>query len=144
MIDETVQQVHLCNFVFDIAGEVVYLPQNASLPITLKAKEYEVFTVVPVKELSDGATFAPIGLIHMFNSGGAIKDLKYESQTSGMVCLRVRGCGVFGAYSSIRPQRISVDGEEIDFNYAEESRLLTLTLKPPEKELYLWNINIQL
>lgn len=127
-----------------LGGEVVYLPQNASLPITLKAKEYQVFTVVPVKELSNGATFAPIGLIHMFNSGGAIKDLKYESQTSSVVCLRVRGCGVFGAYSSIRPQRVFVDGEEVDFNYAEESRLVTLSLRTPEKELYLWNINILL
>lgn len=122
----------------------MYLPQNASLPITLKAKEYQVFTVVPVKELSNGATFAPIGLIHMFNSGGAIKDLNYESRTSSVVCLRVRGCGVFGAYSSIRPQRVFVDGEEVDFNYAEESRLVTLSLRTPEKELYLWNINILL
>lgn len=127
-----------------LRGEVVYLPQNVSFPVTLKAKEYEVFTVVPAKELSNGAIFAPIGLIKMFNSGGAIKDLKYESETSGTVSLKVRGCGVFGAYSTIRPKRILVDSEETGFEYEAASGLVTLTLRTPEKELYLWNISIEL
>ncbi|GJN03874.1 hypothetical protein PR202_ga21365 [Eleusine coracana subsp. coracana] len=39
---------------------------------TERSREYEVFTVVPVMHLSNDASFAPIGLIRMFNSGGAI------------------------------------------------------------------------
>lgn len=40
---------------------VVYLPKDAAMPLTLKSREYdEVFTVVPVKELSNGVEFAPI------------------------------------------------------------------------------------
>ncbi|KAL2495804.1 putative galactinol--sucrose galactosyltransferase 1 [Forsythia ovata] len=66
-----------------LQGDLVYLPNNTSLSITLKAREYEVFTVGPVKEMSDGITFAPIGLIKMFNSGGAIKELDYESEQYG-------------------------------------------------------------
>lgn len=124
-------------------GEVVYLPQNASLPITLKAKEYEVFTLVPVKELSNGVKFAPIGLIKMFNSGGAIKDLTYESDSSATVHLKVQGCGVFGAFSSNRPKKIVVDAEDMVFDY-DESGLVALALRTPEKELQLRNITVEL
>ncbi|KAI3879681.1 hypothetical protein MKX03_012007 [Papaver bracteatum] len=72
-----------------LGGEVVYLPRNTSLPITLKTREYEVFTVAPVKGLSNQASFAPVGLIEMFNSGGAIKELKHESEKSGIVNMKV-------------------------------------------------------
>lgn len=126
-----------------IAGEVVYVPRNTSLPVTLKSREYEVFTVAPVKELRSGALFAPIGLIKMFNSGGAIKWLEYET-LSGSVSLKVRGCGVFGAYSSVRPQRVLVDSEHSEFGYEERSGLVTFTLLVPEVELYQWNIVIDL
>ncbi|KAM7499054.1 hypothetical protein LguiA_023468 [Lonicera macranthoides] len=127
---------HLC-------GDVVYLPVNASLLLTLKAREYEVFTVVPVKKLAGGVTFAPIGLVKMFNSGGAIKELKYEVERSGIVGMKVRGCGIFGAYSSVRPKRVIVDGEETEFRYEEERGFVTITLRVPEKELYLWDITIE-
>ena len=126
------------------SGEVVYLPKDTSLPLTLKSREYEVFTVVPAKELSNGVTFAPIGLIEMFNSGGAIKDLDFESEGSATIDMRVRGCGAFGAYSSGRPKRVVVDSEETEFGYEQGSGLVTVSLRVPEQELYLWNITIEL
>ncbi|XP_058218967.1 probable galactinol--sucrose galactosyltransferase 1 [Rhododendron vialii] len=125
-----------------LAGDVVYLPKNTSLPITLKAREYEVFTVVPVKKLSNGATFAPIGLLKMFNSGGAIKELKYESVRTANIGMKVRGCGIFGAYSSVRPKKITIDTEEVEFKFEEGSGLITLALRIPEQELYLWDMTI--
>ncbi|GLT79529.1 hypothetical protein SLA2020_510140 [Shorea laevis] len=127
-----------------LGGEVVYLPNNTSIPITVKAREYEVFTVVPVKDMWNGVKFAPIGLIKMFNSGGAIKDLRYESEQSASVSLKIRGCGLFGAYSSSRPKRITVDSEEADFEYEEASSLVTFSLGVPEEELYLWSIGIDI
>lgn len=127
-----------------IAGEVVYLTKDASLHVTLKAREYEVFTVVPVKELSNGSSFAPIGLVKMFNSGGAIKELQYEAERNATVDMRVRGCGIFGFYSSTRPKRITVHGEETEFRYGESECLVTLVLSVPHEELYLWNISIEL
>ncbi|KAL8160113.1 hypothetical protein V2J09_001650 [Rumex salicifolius] len=126
-----------------LGGKPVYLPSKATLPITLNSREYEVYTVVPVRMLANGAAFAPIGLINMFNSGGAIKSLKYESEKGGRVKLEVRGFGVFGAYSSIKPRKIIVDGEEIEFDYEELSGLVKLALKIPAKELYLWSIMIE-
>ncbi|GKV36479.1 hypothetical protein SLEP1_g44606 [Rubroshorea leprosula] len=131
-------------FYSHLGGEVVYLPSNTSMPITVKAREYEVFTVVPVKEMWNGVKFAAIGLIKMFNSGGAIKDLRYESEQIASVSLKIRGCGLFGAYSSSRPKRITVDSEEADFEYEEASGLVTFSLGAPEKELYLWSIGIDI
>ncbi|XP_038688477.1 probable galactinol--sucrose galactosyltransferase 1 [Tripterygium wilfordii] len=127
-----------------LAGEVVCLPNNASMPVTLQSREYEVFTVVPVKELSNGTTFAPLGLLKMFNSGGAIKELKYESEISGTIGMKIQGCGLFGAFSSARPKRVVVDSEEVEFIYEESSGLLTISLRVPEQELYHWNVDIEL
>lgn len=112
------------------------------MTITLKTREYEVFTVVPVKELSNGVKFAPIGLIKMLNSGGAIKEYD-EPNTSTTVVVKARGCGIFGAYSSSRPKRITVDSGETEFGYEDESGLLTTDLRVPEKELHVWNISIE-
>ncbi|KAL2245173.1 probable galactinol--sucrose galactosyltransferase 1 [Sesamum indicum] len=125
-------------------GELVYLAKNTSLPITLKAREYEVFTVVPVKQLSNRTAFAPIGLTKMFNSGGAIKELNDEAEKPGTVNMKVRGCGMFGAYSSVKPKRIQVDAKEAEFEYDEASGLITFALQIPEKEMYLWDVTVEL
>ncbi|MCI24034.1 putative galactinol-sucrose galactosyltransferase 1-like, partial [Trifolium medium] len=127
-----------------LSGEVVYLPKDVSIPITMKSREYEVFTVVPVKELPNGVKFAPIGLIKMLNSGGAVKEFSYGPNGSANVSVKVRGCGLFGAYSSTRPKLITVDSKEVDFSYEEESGLVIIDLRVPEKELYQWNISIDI
>lgn len=121
-------------------GDIVYLPQNSSVPITLNAREYEVFTIIPVKKLSRGDTFAAIGLINMFNSGGAIKELKYESEKDESVSLKVRGCGMFGAYASVGPRRITADANDIEFDYEEKSGFITFTLTEPVQGSYHWDV----
>ncbi|MQL78327.1 hypothetical protein Taro_010769 [Colocasia esculenta] len=126
-----------------LGGEVVYLPHNVSLPVTLRPREYEVFTVVPVKKLSNGTSFAPVGLIKMFNSGGSIKELKHESARAATVEIKARGCGTFRAYSSTEPKRIMVDNTEVPFTYDEQRAFITLELEVPVEELYLWSITIQ-
>lgn len=127
-----------------LGGEVVYLPKDASLPVTLKSREYEVFTVVPVKEFSNGVRFAPIGLTKMLNSGGAIKGVDYYDDESKRVEMRVCGCGLFGAYSSTTPKRVVVDSEDVEFEYDETSGLVSVVLRVSEQELHLWNITIEL
>ncbi|GER33900.1 alkaline alpha-galactosidase seed imbibitionprotein [Striga asiatica] len=127
---------HLCR-------DLAYLAKNASLPITLKSRDFEVFTVVPTKKLAKDVTFAPIGLIEMFNSGGAVKEVNYEKQKPGTVGMKIRGCGPFGAYSSIRPKRIIVDAIEVEFEYDEASGFVKLVLQVPENEMYLWDVIIE-
>ncbi|KAE9614720.1 hypothetical protein Lal_00036092 [Lupinus albus] len=122
-----------------VGGGLIYLPKDASIPITLKSREYEVFTVVPVRVLNNYVKFAPIGLVKMFNSGGAVKEFNCGSKN---VVIKVRGCGQFGAYSSRRPKLVKVDSEVVEFRYEEESGLVTIDLRVPEKELYQWSISI--
>ncbi|KAI5064846.1 hypothetical protein GOP47_0019541, partial [Adiantum capillus-veneris] len=59
-------------------GTIHCLSKKDVLPITLKVLEYEVFTVSPIKRLGLGVSFAPIGLLSMFNSGGAIVSVTYQ------------------------------------------------------------------
>ncbi|XP_031478729.1 probable galactinol--sucrose galactosyltransferase 1 [Nymphaea colorata] len=125
-----------------IAGELVYVPENVSVPITLKSREYEVFTIVPVMKLHNRTRFAPIGLIKMFNSGGAIMELLYEPTRSSSVSIKVRGCGHFCAYSSAIPKRITVDSHETAYEYDKNTGMINLVLGIPEKELYLWDMVI--
>ncbi|KAL2929744.1 putative galactinol--sucrose galactosyltransferase 6 [Bienertia sinuspersici] len=123
-------------------GEVVTLPYNAALPVTLKVLEFDVFIITPIKVLAPGFSFAPFGLIKMFNAGGAIEGLTYQVRSSarvengpahgdevvGKVQMEAKGCGLFGAYSSTRPKRCRVESEEVRFEYDSGSGLMTISL----------------
>lgn len=138
------------------SGEVLRLPKGASLPVTLKVLEYELFHICPVKEITSNIAFAPIGLLDMFNTGGAIEQfvvktvtsdtdsVNNELQPTAMVALTVRGCGRFGVYSSQRPLKCAMDSVETEFTYNSENGLVTLTIPVPEKEMYRWSVDIHL
>lgn len=138
-------------------GELVLLPYNVSMPVSLKVLEHEIFTVSPIKVMAPGFSFAPLGLIDMYNSGGAIQGLRYEVkggaalseldngfkgevngtavhpvencslQTVGTVRMEVKGCGRFGTYSSAKPRQCTVGSAMVDFSY-DSYGLLTLNL----------------
>ncbi|KAL9249040.1 putative galactinol--sucrose galactosyltransferase 6 [Drosera capensis] len=114
-------------------GQLVTLPHNAALPVSLKVLEYEVYTVTPIKVVTPGVNFAPLGLIHMFNAGGAIQGLEYElihgkSGSVGKVEVQVKGCGIFGAYSSVKPRKATLGSNAVEFTYDSESGLVSLSL----------------
>ncbi|KAM2193418.1 hypothetical protein ACFX1R_027704 [Malus domestica] len=107
-------------------GELVTLPYNVSMPISLKVLEHEVFTVTPIRVLGGRLSFAPIGLVEMYNAGGAIEGLGYEQ--NGVVRLEVKGCGKFGAYSSAKPKKCRIGSNVVDFEYDSSSGLVILRL----------------
>ncbi|CAH9076162.1 unnamed protein product [Cuscuta epithymum] len=120
-------------------GKLTVLPKDAALPVSLKVLEHEIFTITPIKEMAHGLRFAPLGLIDMFNAGGAIEELKYEVKSGaemGVVTVDVKGCGRFGAYSSAKPRSCRVGGNVTGFEYDSDSGLVTLNLNdmPPERE----------
>ncbi|KAF9592750.1 hypothetical protein IFM89_017320 [Coptis chinensis] len=149
------------------SGEVIRLPKGASLPITLKVLQYELFHFCPLKEIASNISFAPIGLLDMFNTSGAVErfdiqlalekpevfDGEVSSELTGSlgksrsptatIFLEVRGCGRFGAYSSQPPLKCTVGGTMTDFNYDSANGLLTFTIPVPEEEMYRWPIDIQ-
>lgn len=74
--------------------------------------------------------FSPIGLIDMYNSGGAIEGLLCSQRPSGCkIQIKSRGCGRFGAYSSSKPSYCTVNDEETKFKYNTEDRLLIIQLE---------------
>ncbi|CAL9060457.1 probable galactinol--sucrose galactosyltransferase 2 [Musa acuminata AAA Group] len=143
------------------SGELIRLPKGAALPVTLKVLEYEVFHVCPLENIAPNISFAPIGLLDMFNAGGAVEHfgvqvtsadavdgdngsaLGENRGSTARVVLRLRGCGRLGAYSSQRPLKCTLDSSDVEFGYEEETGLLTINLPVPEKEMYKWSLEIQ-
>lgn len=150
------------------SGEVIRLPKGASVPITLKVLEYELFHFCPVKEVTPNISFAPIGLLDMFNAGGAVEGVEVnkvsgnepelfdgevsselitflsdDRSASATIALKVRGCGRFGAYCSQRPLKCSVGNVETEFKYDPENGLVTLSLPVAAEEMFRWPVEIQ-
>lgn len=119
-----------------------------------------------MQEVAANISFTPIGLVNMFNSGGAIEQFEYEAASnkpqhldgdvsselnvplsetrfpSAKITLKVRGCGRFGAYSSQCPLKCSLDGAETNFDYEDSSGLVTLNIPVPQEDMYRWTIEI--
>lgn len=84
--------------------------------------------------------FAPIGLIDMYNAGGATEGLCFDHELSGCsVRIEARGCGRFGAYSSKKPIYCTVNGNKEEIKYDPENGLLIVEL---EGECQSRNIDI--
>ena len=59
--------------------------------------------MLPQQVLGHDIQFAPIGLLDMYNSGGAIEALECnDGESACMVKVQVRGWGRFGAYSNTK------------------------------------------
>lgn len=145
------------------SSEVIRLPKGASIPVTLKVLEFELFHFCPIQEIAPGISFAAIGLMDMFNTGGAVEEVEIhrtsdkqelfdgEVTTSlssnrtatATIALKVRGSGKFGVYSSQRPLKFAVDGTKTDFNYNSENGLTTFSIPIPQEDMYKWSIEIQ-
>ncbi|KAH9610837.1 hypothetical protein KSS87_005284 [Heliosperma pusillum] len=123
-------------------GDVITLAHNAALPVSLKVLDFDIFTITPIKALAPGFSFAPFGLINMFNAGGAIDGLTYQVRSGarvdngsvhgdemvGKIQMEVKGCGLFGAFSSEKPRKCRVGSAEVEFSYDSGSGLITLKL----------------
>ncbi|KAM7471238.1 hypothetical protein LguiA_009421 [Lonicera macranthoides] len=94
------------------------LQNEGNFDVTLDTLKCQTFTISPIRVYNSTIHFAPIGLVDIYNSGGATKDIRWASRSSGY---KVRGCGQFGAYSSAKPIYCLVDmKEEEEFVYNEE------------------------
>lgn len=146
------------------SSDIIVLPHNVALPVSLKVLEHEVYTVTPIKVLAPGFSFAPFGLIDMFNAGGAIEGLRYEVNSSipaldvengetvenlspvavAVVSIDVKGCGRFGAYSSTKPRKCSVGSAPVEFEYEPVSGLVSLNLSTmPRKDERVHKVEIE-
>ncbi|XP_078180752.1 putative galactinol--sucrose galactosyltransferase 2 isoform X2 [Carex rostrata] len=136
------------------SGELIKLPKDATLSVTLKVLEFELFHVCPMKVIAPNISFAPIGLLNMFNSGGAVQqfdvitsssitdDANNDPKATATLAIKLRGCGRFGAYSSQKPIKCTLDASEVMFDYDSNTGLMTVEIPVPEKEMYKWTLEI--
>ncbi|KAF6146266.1 hypothetical protein GIB67_011738 [Kingdonia uniflora] len=110
-------------------GTLSRLPKNGSIEVTLGVLHCEIYTISPIRVYNQTIHFAPIGLVDMYNSGGAIEALNCsEDSSTCKLQIKVRGCGCLGAYSSKNPKYSTVNKEDKEFNYDAENGLLSLNL----------------
>ncbi|KAL1323407.1 hypothetical protein HN51_033757 [Arachis hypogaea] len=115
------------------SGVLTKLQNKEKLEVTLETLQCEIYTVSPIRVFGNDVEFAPIGLLDMYNSGGAVEYLNCTMDAVNdeecMVKIKTRGCGRFGAYSNVRPKRCMVEmKEENEFFYNHENGLLTINL----------------
>lgn len=117
------------------SGVLSKLPKKGNLEVSLATLKCEIYTICPIRVLGQDLLFAPIGLLEMYNSGGAVESLEYIMDLSkNIIKIKGKGCGRFGAYSSTKPKCCMVDTKEEEFTYNAVDGLLTVQL-PGEKTL---------
>ncbi|KAL0321028.1 UNVERIFIED_CONTAM: putative galactinol--sucrose galactosyltransferase 2 [Sesamum radiatum] len=111
------------------SGSLSRLSTHEKLNVAFKTLQCDVFTVSPIKVYHQEIQFAPIGLINMYNSGGAVHAVEAidDSSIPG-IRIQGRGEGVFGAYSSSEPKHCSVNTMEAQFHFNREHHFLTVNV----------------
>lgn len=97
--------------------KLVFSKLNATIDISLEPFNFELITVSPVTVLARSSVqFAPIGLVNMLNTGGAIRSVTFNVSS---VKIGVKGTGEMRVYSSERPLACRVNGESVRFKYED-------------------------
>ncbi|KAL0431643.1 UNVERIFIED_CONTAM: Galactinol--sucrose galactosyltransferase [Sesamum radiatum] len=95
---------------------VLSKPSDA-IAISLEPFSFELITVSPVTILAKNSVqFAPIGLVNMLNTGGAIQSLEFKASS---VRIGVKGTGEMRVYASEKPVGCRVNGERVAFGYED-------------------------
>lgn len=103
------------------SGELDVMPFDGRVATSLRPLEFELFTVAPVR-----AGFAPLGLINMYNSGGAIVAAERVGDEARIELI---DGGDFGAYAERAPRAVTVNGAPRAFEYDADASLLTMRIE---------------
>jgi raffinose synthase len=103
------------------SGELNILERDQPWQFSLPAMTAEVFTIVPVDH-----GVAPIGLIDLFNSAGAVLDKGWV--TPEIYHIQARGPGRFWIWMEQKPSRILVDQARGSYHYDSRSKIVEITL----------------
>ncbi|XP_044324882.1 probable galactinol--sucrose galactosyltransferase 2 [Triticum aestivum] len=118
------------------------LQKHQSLELSLVTMTCEIYTISPIQVYGGAVRFAPLGLLNMFNSGGALDSITGTVDSSATtVQIKCRGPGRLGAYSSARPALCRVDAHEVEFSHSDDG-LLAFDLSDGSSHSSLWNIEI--
>lgn len=80
---------------------------------------FELITVSPVVILTGTSVqFAPIGLVNMLNTGGAIQSLAFNDEAKS-IRIGVKGTGEMRVFASEKPMACKIDGKVVPFEYED-------------------------
>lgn len=100
--------------------KLILLKSTDNLDISLEPFNFELIIVSPVVMLANKCVqFAPIGLVNMLNSGGAIQSLVYDDDGNS-VQIGIKGTGEMRAFASEKPRACLINGKEAAFEYKEK------------------------
>ncbi|GAQ86926.1 alkaline alpha galactosidase [Klebsormidium nitens] len=105
---------------------VTRVSADSGVPFALPAKEYDVFTLAPVHALPCGTHVAAVGLVDMYNGGGAVHSLALRERAA--VEIDLVGGGKFVVYASAKPQRCTLNGAVTPFTYEGTAQIIALTI----------------
>ncbi|GLU20647.1 hypothetical protein SLE2022_368360 [Rubroshorea leprosula] len=109
------------------AGSLFRVPMGGSFTVALEVLKCDVFTISPIKTYNGNVEFAAIGLMNMYNSGGAVESI--DSSRNASIVVKGRGGGRFGAYSSTKPRSCTINTKEVEeFEFNGENNLLTISI----------------
>ncbi|XP_010528235.1 PREDICTED: probable galactinol--sucrose galactosyltransferase 5 [Tarenaya hassleriana] len=113
----SVENVQVFAMFLSQSKKLILSEPTDDLEITLQPFEFELITVSSVVTLKGNSVqFAPIGLVNMLNTGGAIRSLVYHDES---VEIGVKGAGEFRVYASRKPVSCKIDGESVEFEYED-------------------------
>ncbi|KAL3813810.1 hypothetical protein ACJIZ3_015078 [Penstemon smallii] len=95
--------------------KIILSKPSDTISLSLEPFNFELITVSPVTILSrNKIQFAPIGLVNMLNTGGAIQSLVINASS---VRIGVKGTGEMRVFASERPVACRLNGDNIVFGY---------------------------
>lgn len=108
-----------------------------SCPSGISIYKIEFFGLCCLQVYNQKIQFAPIGLIDMYNAGGAIEAVDIFNFG---ITIKGRGAGGFGAYSNLKPRFCHVNSKEEEFEFRDEDYFLIITIPSGTTS---WDLTVQ-
>lgn len=113
----SIEGVQVFALYYHQAKKLVLSKPSQSVEISLEPFNFELITVSPVTVLAGTtAQFAPIGLVNMLNTGGAIQSLAFNEEGRS-VQIGVKGTGEMRVFASQKPRACKIDDKVVPFEY---------------------------
>ncbi|KAK8672531.1 hypothetical protein V6N13_110897 [Hibiscus sabdariffa] len=113
----SIEGVQVFAMYFSQSKKLLLSKPAENIEISLKPFDFELITVSPVTVWgAKSVHFAPIGLVNMLNTGGAIQSLAYNDSS---VRIEVKGSGEMRAFASDKPAACKIDGKDVGFEFVD-------------------------
>ncbi|KAM3695469.1 hypothetical protein ACJW31_07G133900 [Castanea mollissima] len=113
----SIEGVQIFALYYNQDKKLVLSKPSDNVELSLEPFKFELITVSPVTVLAGTSIeFAPIGLVNMLNTGGAIQSLAFNDDGKS-VQIGVKGTGEMKVFASEKPITCKIDGEVVPFEY---------------------------